>query len=125
MCEVNENRLDGSAGKVNFKMRRRTRSRSDSSFVFGTCLLFISFSLLFNFACANNDRDVLTLQDNLEIDNDSASDRRRPTNGQEKDILLLDALARRKGSYQHNGYGSSQEDDSIMDLLGKSELRIL
>ncbi|KAJ0170215.1 hypothetical protein K1T71_014143 [Dendrolimus kikuchii] len=53
---------------------------------------------------------------NLE-DLDEISDRRRPANGQEKDILLLDALARRKGSY-HGSY-SSQEDDSIMDLLGK------
>ncbi|XP_045529458.1 serine proteinase stubble-like isoform X1 [Pieris brassicae] len=53
------------------------------------------------------------MDDSLEM-----SDRRRPANGQEKDILLLDALGRRKGSY-NNGYSSSQEEESIMDLLGK------
>lgn len=80
-------------------------------------------SLVF-FVCFYNvsadDNDVLTLND---FDSDVVEDRRRPVNEQEKDILLLDALARRKGSY-HGHYGNSQEDDSIMDLLGKSELFI-
>ncbi|XP_053621538.1 phenoloxidase-activating factor 2-like isoform X2 [Plodia interpunctella] len=68
---------------------------------------------------SDTENDVLTLQDDLEIkDVEIPSDRRRPANEQEKDILLLDALGRRKGSY-HSSYGSSQEDDSIMDLLGK------
>lgn len=75
-------------------------------------------SLVF-FVCFYNvsadDNDVLTLND---FDSDVVEDRRRPVNEQEKDILLLDALARRKGSY-HGHYGNSQEDDSIMDLLGK------
>ncbi|CAB3262008.1 unnamed protein product [Arctia plantaginis] len=66
-----------------------------------------------------NENDVLTLQDGLDTkENDLPSDRRRPSNGQEKDILLLGALGRRKGSY-HSYSSSAQEDDSIMDLLGK------
>ncbi|KAI8441489.1 hypothetical protein MSG28_015078 [Choristoneura fumiferana] len=66
------------------------------------------------------ENDVLTLEDNLDlkIKDDEMLERRRPVNDQEKDILMLGALGRRKGSYQ-GSYGSSQEDDSIMDLLGK------
>lgn len=97
------------AGSQNFKTRRRI------------CILFF---LIFTELCLCSDieNDVLTLQDNLESEED-ISDRRRPVNGQEKDILLLDALGRRKGSYHgsHSSYSSSQEDESIMDLLGKSK----
>lgn len=73
--------------------------------------------------CSDIENDVLTLQDNLESEEDIVTDRRRPVNGQEKDILLLDALGRRKGSYHssHSSHSSSQEDESIMDLLGKSK----
>lgn len=84
-----------------------------------TILFVLSFCFVFKIvSCESN--DVLTLQDDLDLTDEVASDRRRPSNGQEKDILLLDALGRRKGSYQNN-YASSQEDDSIMDLLGKSK----
>lgn len=90
------------AGKLNFKVRRR---------------LIIFFLITINVTlCSEIENDVLTLQDNLDI-SDEVSDRRRPVNGQEKEILLLDAFGRRKG-YQSS---SSQEDDSIMDLLGKSK----
>lgn len=85
--------------------------------IFRTLLFFVLAGVL----CSETENDVLTLQDGLDIKEDIASDRRRPANEQEKDILLLDALGRRKGSYHHNSYGSSQEDDSIMDLLGKSK----
>ncbi|CAH2056387.1 unnamed protein product, partial [Iphiclides podalirius] len=67
---------------------------------------------------SEDDNDVLTLEDINLKDEEIASDRRRPANEQEKDILLLDALGRRKASH-HNAYGASQEEDSIMDLLGK------
>lgn len=126
MCKsVTETGLDGSAGKIkkkNFKTRRRTNHSADAMFFKITFLCIITF-----FNCLNvvvcNENDVLTLQDGLETkleENDLPSDRRRPSNDQEKDILLLGALGRRKGAY-HNSYGTSQEDDSIMDLLGKSE----
>ncbi|XP_038217658.1 serine proteinase stubble isoform X2 [Zerene cesonia] len=92
MCVIRSARIQ------NFKIRRR---------------MFLFFLALVNLAgCSDTDNDVFTMDDSLE-----ASDRRRPTNGPEKDILMLDALGRRKGSY--NGYSSSQEDESIMDLLGK------
>ncbi|CAG9573628.1 unnamed protein product [Danaus chrysippus] len=87
------------AGIINFKIRRR--------------LVIIFFLFALDVMCSEIENDVLNLQEDLDI----ASDRRRP-NGQEKEILLLDALGRRKGPYQ-NQYTSSQEDDSIMDLLGK------
>ncbi|XP_028028730.1 serine proteinase stubble-like isoform X2 [Bombyx mandarina] len=94
------------AGK-NFKIRRRRANMASYvlSLVFFVCFYNVSA----------DDNDVLTLND---FDSDVVEDRRRPVNEQEKDILLLDALARRKGSY-HGHYGNSQEDDSIMDLLGK------
>lgn len=120
MCKsVNANELDGSAGKnkqKNFKTRRRSW-RCDNNMLFK--ITFIFFVTLLN--CLNHivcdDSDILTLQDNLDTkENDLPSDRRRPSNGQEKDILMLGALGRRKG--HNNAYGS-QEDDSIMNLLGK------
>lgn len=118
MCRQNAvNESDGLAGKIkkkNFKTRRRL---SAMGFKFGTVLFFVTLALTFNYIVCEIENDVLTLQDDLE----EASDRRRPSNDQEKDILRLDALGRRKGSYHHNSYSSSQEDDSIMDLLGKSE----
>lgn len=112
MC-VFENRLNGAAGKINFKIRRR------SDMIFRCFQVTVIFCCL-NFGFCSENNDVLTLQDSLDISDDEASDRRRPSNTQEKDILLLDALGRRKGPY-HSSYGSSQEDDSIMHLLGKSE----
>lgn len=115
MCgSVNENRLNGAEGKIknNFKIRRRS---DNMFFQLSVLLCFVNFGL-----CSDSN-DVLTLQDGLEIsDDDIASDRRRPSNTQEKDILILDALGRRKGQY-HSSYGASHEDDSIMDLLGKSK----
>ncbi|XP_075988252.1 serine proteinase stubble isoform X2 [Anticarsia gemmatalis] len=120
MCKsVIENGLNGSAGKIekkNFKNRRRT----DSVAMFYKMTFLFMVTLV---SCLNvglcNENDVLTLQDGLDgKENDLPSDRRRPSNDQEKDILLLGALGRRKGSY-HNSYSASQEDDSIMDLLGK------
>ncbi|XP_052743140.1 serine proteinase stubble-like isoform X2 [Bicyclus anynana] len=92
------------AGK-NFKIRRRL------------CVVIFLFALNFC-VCSDIENDVLTLQDNLDLSDDSASDRRRPVNGQEKDILLLEALATRKVPYQ-TGYSTTQDDQSIMDLLGK------
>nr|XP_032525511.1 serine proteinase stubble-like isoform X2 [Danaus plexippus plexippus] len=89
------------AGIINFKIRRR--------------FVFIFSLIALDVMCSEIENDVLTLQDDFEME---ASDRRRPTNGQEKEILLLDALGRRKGPYQSQ-HTSSQEDDSIMDLLGK------
>lgn len=129
MCKcVIENRLDGTSvagkyiniNKKNFKTRRRFRGIFDNTMFLRTSLFIFAFlSCFFNVMCV--DDDVLTLQGGIdEKDVDLPSDRRRPVNEQEKDILMLGALGRRKGSY-HNGYGSSQEDDSIMDLLGKSE----
>lgn len=106
-------------GIKNFKIRRRTRESDKMAVVFGTVVL--CFAFLNCVLCSDVENDVLTLQDELDIKDVAASDRRRPVNEQEKDILLLDALGRRKGSYSHNSYSSSQEDDSIMDLLGKSE----
>lgn len=123
MCKsVIENGLHGAVGKIkkkNFKTRRRTRE-SDFAAMFLRTILF-SFAFLSCFhSILCNENDVLTLQvDDKDID--LPSDRRRPANEQEKDILMLGALGRRKGSGYHNAYGSSQEDDSIMDLLGKSE----
>lgn len=115
MCgSVNESRLNGAAGKItnNFKNRRRS---------IDMIVRMTIFFCFFNFGLCSENNDVLTLQDGLEIsDDDAPSDRRRPSNTQEKDILLLDALGRRKGPYQ-SSYSSSQEDDSIMDLLGKSK----
>ncbi|XP_050558322.1 plasminogen isoform X2 [Spodoptera frugiperda] len=127
MCKcVTENRLDGTSvagkyyniNKKNFKTRRRFRGIFDNTMFLRTSLFIFAFlSCFFNVMCV--DDDVLTLQGGIdEKDVDLPSDRRRPVNEQEKDILMLGALGRRKGSY-HNGYGSSQEDDSIMDLLGK------
>ncbi|XP_022817272.1 serine proteinase stubble isoform X4 [Spodoptera litura] len=126
MCKsVIENRLDGTtvAGKYkinkkNFKTRRRMRGNFYNTMFLRTSLfIFVFLNCFFNVMCV--DDDVLTLQGGIdEKDVDLPSDRRRPVNEQEKDILMLGALGRRKGSY-HNGYGSSQEDDSIMDLLGK------
>ena len=124
MCKsVNEKGLHGAAGKIkkkkNFKTRRRTNhSVFDTMFLRTFLFTFAVFSCFHSILC--NENDVLTLQvDDKDID--LPSDRRRPANEQEKDILMLGALGRRKGSGYHNGYGSSQEDDSIMDLLGKSE----
>lgn len=113
MCERNVTETNEVAGKIkkkNFKIRRRCDIKT----------FLLAFCFVFKFVfCESN--DVLTLQDDLDLkDDEVASDRRRPANGQEKDILLLDALGRRKGSYQ-SSYSSSQEDESIMDLLGKSE----
>ncbi|XP_045782491.1 serine proteinase stubble-like isoform X2 [Maniola jurtina] len=103
MC-VFTNVTNKMAGK-NFKIRRR--------------MCVILFLLALNFCgCSEIENDVLTLQDNLDLSDDPASDRRRPINGQEKDILLLEALSTRKAPYQ-TGYSTSQEDESIMDLLGK------
>nr|XP_034838416.1 serine proteinase stubble-like [Maniola hyperantus] len=92
------------AGK-NFKIRRRM------------CVIIFLFALNFC-GCSEIENDVLTLQDNLDLSDDPASDRRRPINGQEKDILLLEALSTRKTPHQI-GYSATQEDESIMDLLGK------
>ncbi|XP_028173262.1 serine proteinase stubble-like isoform X2 [Ostrinia nubilalis] len=101
-------------GIQNFKIRRRTSGKMNLISVF---VIFAAFS---NCVLSSDvENDVLTLQDDLDLKDEAASDRRRPSNEQEKDILLLDALGRRKGSYHHNAYASSQEDDSIMDLLGK------
>lgn len=91
------------AGKQNFKIRRRL-------------LIFIIFITTDAILCSENDNDVLTLQDNLAI-SEEVSDRRRPVSGQEKEILLLDAFGRKKG-HQHS---STPQEDSIMDLLGKSK----
>ncbi|XP_072937479.1 anionic trypsin isoform X3 [Epargyreus clarus] len=99
-------------GKKNFKIRRRFGSMGKLSWTF-CFLIFASQGVL----SSDNENDVLTLQADLDL-KEEPSDRRRPSNGQEKDILMLDALGRRKGSY-HSGYSSSQEDESIMDLLGK------
>lgn len=104
-------------GIQNFKIRRRTSGKMNR---FGVLVVFAVFSNCV--LCSDVENDVLTLQDDLDVKDEAASDRRRPSNEQEKDILLLDALGRRKGSYHHNSYSSSQEDDSIMDLLGKSKL---
>ncbi|KAI5643682.1 trypsin domain-containing protein [Phthorimaea operculella] len=82
-------------------------------------VLFFFIVVAFSFVNCESENDVLTLQADLDLKDDEVSDRRRPVNEQEKDILLLDALGRRKGSYHHTAYSSSQEDDSIMDLLGK------
>ncbi|KAL0809697.1 hypothetical protein ABMA28_011212 [Loxostege sticticalis] len=101
-------------GIQNFKIRRRTSGKMNR---FGVLVVFAVFSNCV--LCSDVENDVLTLQDDLDVKDEAASDRRRPSNEQEKDILLLDALGRRKGSYHHNSYSSSQEDDSIMDLLGK------
>lgn len=107
--------------KKNFKIRRRN---CNTNFEFGTLLfLFVSVTF-FNIAHSEDDNDVLTLEDINLKDEEMASDRRRPVNEQEKDILLLDALGRRKGSH-HNAYGASQEEDSIMDLLGKSKYSLI
>lgn len=113
--------------KKNFKIRRRSQ-RANMGFNlnlnFGTvAILILTLVAMFDFVICESENDVLTLQDDLDqLDvKDEATNRRRPANDQEKDILLLDALGRRKGSYTHNSYSSSQEDDSIMDLLGKSK----
>lgn len=125
MCNksVNENKLAESAGKIkkkNFKTRRRTREFNITTPYFRTIFLFLTFINCFNYVLCN-ENDVLMLQGSLDEKKlDLPSDRRRPANDQEKDILLLGALGRRKGAY-HNNYATSQEDDSIMDLLGKSE----
>ncbi|KAG6445158.1 serine proteinase stubble isoform X2 [Manduca sexta] len=108
MCH--QRRIDGS-DRNNFKIRRRFKMYFDR-----TLLVIVFLSCCFGSVCSDSENDVLTLQDELDLD--KPTDRRRPSNGQEKDILLLEALARRKGSH-HGNYGMSQEDDSIMDLLGK------
>ncbi|XP_041981639.1 serine proteinase stubble isoform X2 [Aricia agestis] len=106
MCNVKK--MFGDAGIQNFKIRRRL------------CHLLFIFALFSVFSCSEIENDVFTLQDELDL-SEEPTDRRRPSNGQEKDILLLDALGRRKGSssYSSSAYSSSQEDNSIMDLLGK------
>lgn len=120
------NGLAGKIKKKNFKTRRRSRSANmglNLNLNFGTvAILFLTIVVMSDFAICESENDVLTLQDDLQLDvQDEATDRRRPANDQEKDILLLEALGRRKGSYSHNSYSSQQEDDSIMDLLGKSK----
>ncbi|XP_014364077.2 serine proteinase stubble isoform X3 [Papilio machaon] len=105
--------IAGRFQKKNFKIRRRV---CDVNYKFGTFLFFLLSTAFISCVHSESDNDVLTLED-LNLKDDIASDRRRPANEQEKDILLLDALGRRKGSY-HNSYGAPQED-SIMDLLGK------
>ncbi|CAG5052916.1 unnamed protein product [Parnassius apollo] len=101
--------------KKNFKIRRRI---CGIKFELGTFLFLIVSAAFLNSARSETDNDVLTLEDLNLKGEEIASDRRKPANEQEKDILLLDALGRRKGSY-HNSYSTSQEEDSIMDLLGK------
>lgn len=110
MCQNGTNGLEN---KQNFKIRRKIQCAS-------MFRLFVFFIVL-GVVSGQIENDVLTLEDNLDlkVKDDEMLERRRPVNDQEKDILMLGALGRRKGSYQ--GYGSSQEDDSIMDLLGKSE----
>lgn len=109
MC-VYPNVSNKMAGK-NFKIRRRL-----------SCAVVLLFALNVCAGSENeNDNDVLTLQDHLDLSDDPASDRRRPVNGQEKDILLLEALATRKVPHQSPYTTSSQEDESIMALLGKSK----
>lgn len=119
------NGLAGKIKKKNFKIRRRSQSVNmglNLNLNFGTVAILLTLVAMFDFVICESENDVLTLQDDLQLDvNDEATDRRRPANEQEKDILLLDALGRRKGSYSHNTYSSPQEDDSIMDLLGKSK----
>lgn len=121
------NGLAGKIKKKNFKIRRRSQSANmgfNTNLNFGmVAILFLTLVAMFDFVICESENDVLTLQDDLDqLDvKEEAADRRRPANDQEKDILLLDALGRRKGSYTHNSYSSSQEDDSIMDLLGKSK----
>ncbi|CAG9794308.1 unnamed protein product [Diatraea saccharalis] len=114
MCE--QNVLDGLVAVKNFKIRRR--ALRSGNMAPGKLTVFCFLAGILSAVCSETDNDVLTLQDNLDLKDDVASDRRRPSNEQEKDILLLDALGRRKGTY-HSSYSSSQEDDSIMDLLGK------
>ncbi|KAL4712210.1 hypothetical protein ACJJTC_011071 [Scirpophaga incertulas] len=111
MCE---RVLYGLVAVKNFKIRRRPRPGNMANGKIVFC--FLAAILTFG-ACSESDNDVLTLQDDLDV-KEEPSDRRRPSSEQEKDILLLGALGRRKGSY-HSSYSSSQEDDSIMDLLGK------
>lgn len=118
MCEKQNLKEKKTVTKKNFKIRRRNVNFN------GQCsILFLFFCVQF-VLCSDvtENNDVLTLNHELDQleDKDLASDRRRPSNTQEKDILLLDALGRRKGSY-HSSHSSSQEDDSIMDLLGKSK----
>lgn len=121
------NGLAGKIKKKNFKIRRRSQSANmglNLNLNFGTvAILFLTLVAMFDCVICESENDVLTLQDDLDqLDvKEEAADRRRPVNDQEKDILLLEALGRRKGSYNHNSYSSSQEDDSIMDLLGKSK----
>lgn len=121
------NGLAGKMKKKNFKIRRRSQSANmgfNLNLNYGTvAILFLTLVAMFDFVICESENDVLTLQDDLDqlVVKEEAADRRRPANDQEKDILLLDALGRRKGSYAHNSYSSSQEDDSIMDLLGKSK----
>lgn len=43
-----------------------------------------------------------------------------PSSQQEQEILLLNALARRNGA---TGYQFDVDQDSIMDMLGRSEIR--
>lgn len=127
---VSNKKPDGLAPKFkskNFKIRRRSPfSRGIVNMnKLGFLLLTLYLVLLSEVLCSESENDVLTLQDELDNKGEEEmepSDRRRPSNEQEKDILLLDALGRRKG-YHHNSYSSSQEDDSIMDLLGKSKFK--
>ncbi|CAG9134688.1 unnamed protein product [Plutella xylostella] len=118
---ANESKPNGLAGEIknkNFKIRRKCE-RASMLWKTGPLLFLIVFSLK-SVLCSEIENDVLTLQDDLDLkDDEEASDRRRPANDQEKDILLLEALGRRKGSRPSSAYSSSQEDDSIMDLLGK------
>lgn len=123
---------DGLAPKFkskNFKIRRRSFPLKPfcASMIYklNVCLLvyiLCILGLLGQVSCDDTENDVLTLQDDLverDVISDDASDRRRPSNDQEKDIMFLDALGRRKG--YHNNYNSAEDDDSIMDFLVKSK----
>ncbi|GBP82818.1 hypothetical protein EVAR_61255_1 [Eumeta japonica] len=96
--------------QTNYKIRKRC-----SSEMYMKIALFFVITRLCRCEIEN---DVLTLQDDLEGGLEEAVDRRRPSSEQEKDILLLEALGRRKG--HHSPYGASDESDTIMDLLGET-----
>lgn len=78
-------------------------------------LLFLNFCAAFSLAGGS---DVINLDLDLLQNGDRIfpSERERPSSQQEKDLMILDALARRKGGYQNQ-----EAEDSIVHLLGRSK----
>lgn len=101
----------------NFKNKKYVFKISSTTLgAISICFLFLNFCASFSLVVGS---DVINLDLDLLQNGDRIfpSDRERPSSQQEKDLMILDALARRKGGYQNQ-----ETEESIVQLLGRSKI---